>query len=318
MKRHIVISLVLILLCHQGWSQSNFSLYNLNNTAQSLYENPAFRPSSKVGVSFAPFSNVIGLNFLNSGFAIEDVLQPIPNSDSLNLTLENVLDKMSDVNYFDIDIRNEFLALGYTGKRTGIHFTFNHITHSSLSYPKGLLQLAYYGNGSPETIGQRIAFDDIGYNLISYLEFGLGMNQKIGNNLVIGGKLKYLVGLASFQTETSNFGIFTDEETFAITIDGAAKVNMSNSAAFFDGNITPNIAGAGSALGGISNNGIALDLGFTYDIGKKGHLSGSIIDWGRIKWRNSVVNYEIEPFDFQYNGVDLIGFLEDSSQVLMK
>ena len=315
MTQKVFISLVFILALSGVKGQSNFTLYNLNNIVQAQYENPAFRSSARIGVSIIPFSNVVNMNFLNSGFAIEDVLQTRPNSDSLDLTIANALLKMDDINYFDFDMRNEFLAFHYTGRFTSIRFTVNHVLHSSFGYPKGLLELGYYGNGSPETIGQRMALDGIGYNFLSYLEYGAGFSQKIGNKLVVGAKLKYLTGLASLQTETSTFGIYTDPKTFALTIDGAAKINTSNSAAFFDEQISPNLQEALTAFRSITNNGVALDLGVTFDVTDKLHLSGSLIDLGMIKWRGQVANYSIAPFEFEYKGIDLIQYLEDSSQI---
>ena len=301
----------------RAFAQSNFTLYNLNNTPQSQYENPAFRSSARFGIAFPPFSGLSKFHILNSGFAIEDVLQTRSESDSLNLTIGNALAKMGDINYFDIDIRNEVFAFNYTGRKTSISVTANHVFNSSFAYPKALLELGYYGNGSPETIGQRQSFDQIGYNLTSYLEFGLGFNQKIGKKLVVGGRFKYLIGLANIQTEYSHFGLLTDEKTFDLTVDAEASINTSNSLAFFNSGqeFELDINELFSAFSGISNNGAAIDLGFTYDISKKIHLSGSLIDLGSIRWRNRVTNYTISPFEFEYKGIDLMQYLDDSVQV---
>ncbi len=314
MKSIFWIALIVITGQGIGFAQESFSLYNMNNIAQSQYVNPAFRPSSKVGVSFSPFSNFVSFNVLHSGFALDDILQSRQNSDSLDLTIENALSKMAEVNYFDLDLRNEFFALNITGRRTGFNFTVNHILHSSFSYPKGLVELLYYGNGNAETIGRRLSFDNLGYNLSSYFEFAFGLNQRIGNRLVIGGKFKYLVGTASVETETSHFGLTTDAKTFDLTVDGQARINTANSAGFFEDS-GPNVSSVFSALSGVKNNGIAIDLGFTYDLTQKIHLSGSILDLGSIKWQESVENYTIEPFEFEYNGIDLVRYLEDSNKV---
>ena len=314
MKYSILIGLVFTFILTGGYSQSNFTQYNLNNMPQAQYLNPAFRSTAKFGFSIAPISNLVNFSAVNSGFAIKDVLETRPDSDSLDFTIDNAIGKLKSVNYFDVDMQNELFGLVVTTDKMSVNVSVSHKLNSSFSYPKDLLALAYYGNGSNETIGKRLAFDGLGYNFTSYLEFGLGVNRVIGKKgLVIGAKLKYLAGLANFETEQSQFGIYTDPKTFALTVDGAAKINTSNLTAFYDDGVNIDIR---EAINGSHNSGFGIDLGATYDLSDKIHLSASIIDLGYIKWTENTESYKIDAFEFNYNGIDINKYLEDSAKVI--
>lgn len=297
-------------------AQSNFSQYQLNNTAQAQYLNPAFRSSSKIGISIAPFSNLFNLQILHTGFAIDDALSTRPNSDTLDLTPGKLVESLNDVNYLDFNLRNEFIGITITTKKTTFNFTVNSVVNTGFSYPKDLLRLAFYGNGSPEFLGKRAALDNLGADAQAYLETGIGFNRKFGDNLVIGGKLKYLIGIGNLETEYMRAGITTDENTYAIEIDGAARVNTSNISALND--IINNFNNPFVALkniAGSKNNGFGFDLGATYKLGKKIRLSLSVIDLGAITWRDSVTNYQIDEFKFNYEGIDLVKYLSDTNAV---
>ncbi|MFK8045654.1 MAG: DUF5723 family protein [Crocinitomicaceae bacterium] len=299
-----------------GFSQSNFSLYQLNNSAQAQYLNPAFRSSAKIGVSIAPFSNLFNLQVLHTGFTLDDALATRPDSDSLDLTPAKLMESLNDVNYLDFNLRNEILAVTVTTKKTTINFTVNSVVNTGFSYPKDLLRLAFYGNGGPEFLGKRAAIDNLGFDAQAYIETGIGFNRKFGDKLTVGAKLKYLVGIGNIQTEYMRAGITTDANTYAIALDGAARVNTSNTEGLnaIVNNFTNPFA-AVSNIAGIRNNGVGIDLGATYKLGKKVRLSASVIDLGAITWRESVTNYQIDEFKFEYDGVDLVKYLADSNAV---
>ncbi|PZE17146.1 hypothetical protein DNU06_10415 [Putridiphycobacter roseus] len=295
-------------------TQANFSQYNINNTAQSQYLNPAFRPSSKVGISIAPFSNLLNVQFLHTGFALKDAFTPRTNSDTLDLTLGKLVDNLNKVNYLDFNMQNELLAFQVTTKKTSVNFTVNSVFRSGFSYPKDLLRFAYYGNGGEEYLGKRVAFDNIGFDALWYLEFGVGLNRKIGDKLTVGAKVKFLKGIASFQTAESQFGLYTDPKTYALEVDGAMALNYNNLAAL-EG-LQNNSSDLGAIYDSVSttkNIGLGLDLGATFQLTKKIMLSASVIDLGAIKWKDNVTNYKVNPFTFEYKGVDVDKYLNDTS-----
>ena len=314
MFKQLLLSIGFVSMVFFGITQPNFSQYNINNTAQSQYLNPAFRPSSKVGISIAPFSNLFNIQFLHTGFALDDVLEPRTNSDTIDINLDNLLDNLNEVNYLDFNMQNEFLAFHITTRKTNINFTFNNIVKSGFSYPKDLLKFAYYGNGGEEFLGKRVSFDNLGVDVLMYLEFGLGLNRKIGKKLTVGAKFKYLIGVANLQTAHSQFGFYTDPKTYALQVDGAMEFNYNNLVAIE--NLNNNFSDPTYVFKniiGTKNKGFAYDFGATYQLTKKIQLSASVIDLGKIDWNENVTNYKVAPFTFEYKGIDVNKYLNDTS-----
>ncbi|MFK8038580.1 MAG: DUF5723 family protein [Crocinitomicaceae bacterium] len=306
--------------CMLTFGQSNFTQYQLNNTAQSQYLNPAFRSSSKIGVSVAPFSNFLNLQLLNTGFSLDDALATRPDSDTLDLTPDKLLSNLNDVNYLDLNFKAEILGLVITTKKSSISLTINSVVNSGFSYPKDLLRLAFYGNGSEEFLGKRASIDNLGVDALAYLETGIGFNRKFNDKLVIGGKIKYLIGVGNLQTQNLQAGIYTDSITYALEGDFAGQVNTTN----YEG-LQSTVSGISGSfnpfsmfrnLAGVKNNGIGFDIGATYKLGKKIRLSASVIDIGSITWRDGVTNYQVDEVKYEFKGIDLFQYLEDSNAII--
>lgn len=305
--------------CFLGLTQPNFTQYQLNNTAQSQYLNPAFRSSSKVGVSVIPFSNFFNLQVLNTGFSLDDALETRPDSDTLDLTPEKLLNSLNDVNYLDLNFKAEIFGLVITTKKSSFSLTVNSVVNTGFSYPKDLFSLAFYGNGSEAFLGKRASIDNLGINALAYLETGIGFNRKFKDKLTVGGKLKYLIGVGNLQTQKLQAGIYTDSITYALEGDFSGKVNTTNYQGLQD--IVNDISGSFnpfsmfSNLAGVKNNGIGFDIGATYKLGKKIDLSASIIDLGAITWRDGVTNYEVDEVKYEFKGIDLFQYLADSNAI---
>ena len=313
--KNLIVFLLVLSVSNYASAQSNFTQYQLSNTAQAQYLNPAFRSSSKVGISVFPLSNFFNFQALNTGFAIDDALSTRPNSDSLDLTPEKLLNELNDVNYLDLNIRSELFGLMITTKKMTFNFTVGSVFNSGVSYPKDLLRLAFYGNGSEQFLGKRASIDNLGVDALAYLETGFGFNRKIGEKLVVGGKFKYLIGIGSVQTEQLTAGLFTDSVTYELEADFSGTINTSNSESL---QTTVSSFNPFSVLGSISqtgNNGYGFDLGATYQLTEKINLSASVIDLGRIRWRENTTNYHIEDAKYKFSGIDLFQYLTDTSAV---
>ena len=89
--KKIQLSLILlaVLVCPNFFAQRNFTLYQFQNTHQSLHLNPAFRPNIKTyassGVGLASF----GIN--HTGFTFNDLLVPRSTDDSLVFDVANAM-----------------------------------------------------------------------------------------------------------------------------------------------------------------------------------------------------------------------------------
>jgi hypothetical protein len=293
-------------------AQKDFMLYGMNNMAQSHIVNPSFMPNSKGYITMPLVNTHMGLS--HSGFQLNHLLQTRPQDDSLVLTPDFTLSKMAALNYVNMDVNNEILGFGFKANKSYFHFNVTHKFAMRFMYPKDLFVLGIKGNGSADLLGQRASLDGFGIDVVDYLEFGAGYNREINDKLTIGGKVKYLSGIANVYTRHSALGIHTDETTFDITIDGQMTVNSSNVKPFFDTVNSPNPRDFIMN----SNRGFGVDLGATYKLSDKITLQASIIDLGVISWKTNVATLASNDVNFTFQGVDIEELAADTSEAAMQ
>ena len=321
MKFIKIVSISLIFLSSTIlFGQRNFTLYHLEGTPQTHYLNPSFRPSSTVNVSLPLGMQSVGVS--SSAFALNDLIQEREQDDSLEIRLDAVIDLMNDLNHFNIDVQNEILGVGF--RLDDNYFSLGIVNRLQFNflYPRDLIKLAYEGNGD-SFLGERASFDGLGVNLNSYVEYGIGYNRIIADNLMVGGRVKFLSGIANLRTTRSVFGVHTDSETFDITIDGSARINTSNISPLIsfededeeNGNNENDDFSPHVYAYNFNNFGMGLDLGASYVVNDKLLISASMNDLGFINWSSNTHNFETNEIDFAYRGVNFGGFLEDSLDV---
>ena len=289
-------------------AQKNFTLYGLNETAQAHYLNPAFKTKAKFYLSLPVGYQSFGVS--NSGFKLNDLLQTRASDDSLVLNPTNAVNKMAKLNFFTAESHNEILAFGFNRKDNYYSFALTNHLVSNFTYPVDLFRFAVEGNGK-SLLGKRASLDGLGFNLNSYIEYAFGYNRKVNSKLTVGGRVKFLSGIANVTTKKSKLGITTDATTFDLTIDGAAQVNTSGVKPFYETN-TATYNPFKSILN-FKNFGMAVDLGANYQLNEKIALSASILDLGAIKWDTENANFTSNEVKFKFQGVDLNQFLNDST-----
>lgn len=304
--------IIILLFCFLGiHAQKNMTLYNMRGLPQAVYVNPSFMPKARLYLSLP-----IGMqNFSvsNTGFVYDDLIKK--SSDGKNIfNSEKLLKALNDRNIFSLDGQQELVGFGV--KFLGFYLSAN-VTHRfnfNFIYPRDLIQFAIEGNGK-ELLGKRASLDGLGVNLMSYMEYGLGLTKEIGEKLSVGGRIKALSGVTNIHTRKSQLGIYTDPNTFDITIDGAAEFNSSNvNGLFTDSTRSEAMKGLPSNGFNFKNRGIALDLGGSYKLNDALTLTASILDVGKITWRNDVKTYIQNDFNFTFRGVDFNQFLADTTQ----
>ena len=292
--------LIISVVCIQNkvFSQKNFTLYHLNETAQSNYLNPGFKQKNRVYISLP--IGMQNISLMNSGFKLSDLIQTRVQDDSLNLTASLAVSKMKPINYLNLEMSNELFGFGFRIKKSFFSFNATSRFQTRFSYPKDLLKFALEGNGK-DFIGQRASFDGLGVDLMSYVEYGLGYNRNVNDKLTVGGRVKLLSGIANIKTIKSQLGISTDQTAFDLTIDGKMQLNTSN----LDSTTLNDPAQIAKSAYNFKNSGIALDLGGSYQLMKKLQLNASLLDLGYIRWSTNVTNYISSDVNYTFKGINL-------------
>jgi hypothetical protein len=309
-KIRLSLFLVAVLAYNNFFAQRNFTLYQFQNTHQSLHLNPAFRPNIKSyassGVGLASF----GVN--HTGFTLNDLLTPRSTDDSLVFDVANAIDKMQDLNSVNFDFQNELFGFGLRVKRTQLMFSVMMKNQMSFFYPRDLFRFAFEGNGG-SLLGERANLDGLGFKLQGYIEYAIGMNRTfLDDKLSIGARGKLLSGIYNAHTSRSQLGIHTNDSTFDITIDGGMTLKTSYLNPLLDRNYLDAINNGFN----FRNIGFGLDLGGQYKLNEKLELSASVVDLGFIKWNANNRNFVSDDVNFTFQGVDMNLFLADTANYL--
>ena len=308
---------MLVFLCIGGstFAQRNYTFYALDNTAQSHYLNPAFKPSANVYVSF-PLIPMQSVGVSNSGFNLNHLLHKRAQDDSLEFDPAKVVSKLGKRNFLTVESYNEIFAFGFRVKKNYISFGITNRFNGNFIYTKDMMQLAVEGNGE-NFLGKRASFDKTGVNVNSYVEYAIGFNREINTKLAVGGRLKLLSGIVNVNTRETKFGIHTDETTFDLTIDGSAIINTSGIKPFYD-SLAPDNYNPSKNAYNFKNFGLGLDLGATYKLNDKIKVSASLLDLGFISWKTDNATFVTNDVNYRFEGVYLNQFLKDTAEAVFE
>lgn len=281
----------------------------LSDSWQATFSNPALYGNLKGRLT-------IGLPGVSNDLAAEnvtynDLLAGNEENRILNLSqLSGLLDERNDLRN---DFSVETLGVGLRGDRFSIGLYHRLRATGELDYPKTLVQLAAEGNG--QFIGQTIEIAPLGY-ITSFHELGLGLSYAITENIHLGGRIKYLSGIADVRTlPGSSLRLTTGEENFALTLEQDLTLNSAG-AIDYDGideiNVNYNLNGLRTDELFSGNNGVAFDFGLFADFDRVRLQAAANDLGGKITWESEVTNLEFQGID-AFSGLDILEqFFEDS------
>jgi len=306
-KKHFFIAF-LLLIGSLTSAQTNFVLHNFKAVPQNYMTNPAIENSSRFVLGFPALSSV-NIDVTNSFDFTDEILQDDPNSDSTILNISNLIGLLDDHNGVDMTFQEEILFSGFRIPKGFVSFGISTQIDAGINVDKELLELMWYGNGDSRFMNQVADFSDMDLNITAYLQYHLGFSYNYSDKLILGARIKYLMGLGNVSFDKFNASILTEEDAttgFRVQADADILVNTSfYGAPDIQDSIDWDNFNPISYIFNSKNRGFAFDLGAQYDLNERIHLSASVIDFGFIKWKTDVANYAIPSGSYSFNGVDL-------------
>jgi outer membrane protein OmpA-like peptidoglycan-associated protein len=303
--QHILLGFLFALLATKVQAQADLTLYNMNWIPQSMYQNPALTPPTRVNIGLPGISSIYG-QAGNTGFAWKNLF--MLEGDSLVATPDVMLEKLGKKNFMMGNANLDLLSFGFkSGERGYISFNLTERFYSRFTYTDDLMRLGLKGN--VPFLGQSAEISGSGVDAGYYHEVGIGYTRDLDEEgkIKVGGRLKYLNGVANVQTKSNQISLFTDADFFYLTGDVDATLNTSGINRFADSDSLNDPAPGEMILG--KNHGAGIDLGFQWEIvPEKVRLSGSLIDLGFIRWKNDPLNYSTSNATFTFEGLDVADF----------
>ena len=296
-----------MLFASGAFAQTDLTLYNMNWTPQSMYQNPALTPETNINIGLPGISSIYAQG-INSGFAWKNLFSL--NGDSLDLTVDNMLDKLAKRNYLIGNFNTDYLSVGFRSGQGYFSLNITEKVSTRATYTEDLFRLAWKGNA--QFLGSKADFSGFGIDASGYREIGLGYTRDIHDDgkLKIGGRLKYLNGTWNIHTPNSDVSLETDKDFYFLTANSDFRINTSGfySQAFGqDTSANTTFTPANYIFG--KNHGLGLDLGVSWEmIDSTLRLSASLVDLGFIRWKNDPWNVSSNNATFTFNGLDVTDF----------
>ncbi len=292
-------------------AQQDFIVNTLPIIPQSNYSNPGmFKPMG--GYVGLPVMSSVYLNFNNSGFTYKDLFLTPGGAlgDSLLLNLDKPVDQMKKKERINMNLAIDLFNLGFKIKKNYFMLSVREIVNVRMTYSQDFFKFLWKGNGA--FLGQTADLSEFGVNMSHYREYGLGYSREFSEKLSVGLRLKYLYGMENAYTARNNSSIFTDVNTFDITAKSDILVHTSGLTKF--DTITNDIP---EYLFGRDNFGWGLDIGGEYKFNDKFSLSASVLDIGRLYWKDAVnKSYTINRANFEFKGLELNDYINQNKDVL--
>jgi len=317
--------LILLLLSFCLSSQVNLIYFN-SEIPQSNYLNPALNSRCKVVVGI-PALNGIGIGIAHNGFTFKQMFKE--NNGVLTPDPEGLLKKLGRRNYVQMDLEISDLFIGMKIKKYYFNFSVRERIRANVFYNKDMLRLGIEGNTPFE--GEWASLTGSGLSATYFRQYTFGVAYPLQDYLTVGLHLNLLFGKAGVYGNPASTGLFTDEETFALTLNtdvtGKASLpvvlNFNNSGELVYQEVDQSIP---EFILNRKNKGLSIDAGFVYETEKDLTLYGSILDLGFIRYTSNTTIYTAEG-EFNYNGpseneylnsnylYELVNALDDSIDV---
>ena len=315
MKRILLIAWAIISLVGVVNAQDgNNTSYFLSNLPQRYRLNPAYQPEYNAFVGLPALSG-ISVNYLNSSFTPEDLLKK--RGDSIYMDIDKFYKTLHKRNYISFNNENSILSVGFKAKSWYATLDITQRNDFLFRYNKDIFTFLKYGNADHPNMD----FGKLGVNANSYLELAIGLSKKVNDKLTVGGRLKYLVGIANVNMTDSDLSVTTENDgslrlhsrqnikvtaPVRIVNDMTGLPFAPNKPIDWD-NFEFNTDNLGvSDILSTRNPGFAIDLGGEYKFNDRINLFASLTDLGFIRWGNEEFNYNFyQNTSFKWDGADI-------------
>lgn len=288
-----IVSIVWMVIPLHAWGQQELTLHFMQEVAQASVTNPAFFPEKKLVIGLPSFAS----NYGNNAFAYNDLIRKTAG-DTTILDVDNVIDKLENRNILQNQTSIELLRVHFRlVENLYAAVLLNEFFTTKFKYSRDLIDLLWNGNAG--SIGRNTAINP-DLRTAYYRELGLGLGYRWGK-FRIGIQGKFLAGLADITTTRENTTVFTDPDTYAITIRTDYQINTAGIDNFK--------ADPLNAALSLKNKGVALDAGLAYRV-HKWEVAASIINLGFIQWQDDVRNYSNQE-SLLYDGIGLNSYFDD-------
>lgn len=299
-------------------AQSNLVFYHTKNQIQSSYLNPAnLSFQEKFTFSIFPIAGTsIGIN---NADIIQEVYHSLKEGTDPDEDLKNAFNSIIQGDLFYERIENILLNFGYNSDIGSFSFHIKENAQLLSNFKGEFSEFLMSPTLQSVVINEPQSFP---VEALHYREYSLGYAKEIiRNKLSVGLRAKLYYGKSSLFSEVEG-KVIRENTNYYLQTSGAMRLSAPVDDVLKDGlllklNLSKDFT-VGNYLMNSKNPGIGFDLGFNYKITPDLVFSASVIDLGKIKWKNSQ-NTMLFDSKYQFSKRSVTESInEDGLPILMK
>lgn len=268
--------------------------------------NPAFVPQT--GYVAIPVLGTLNLTVV-SNLGLADFLYPLPSGELGNflhpdVSAEEFLENIRKDNYLNLSLNASLLSAGWFWGRSFWTFDIQLKGGFRSGIPYEFFEFAKKEMSENPT---RYRIEDMRIDLQSYVEMGIGYAREVGPEFTVGGKFKFLVGLAQAELRVNRMDVSLSDEAWNVSSDADFRVfGRLVDVDFVEGQSMPEFGMGQIAPSGY---GAAIDLGVEYRPSFLPGLrfSASVLDLGFISYKKEDIEQFTAQGDVMFDGFDNLG-----------
>lgn len=211
-----------------------------------------------------------------------------------NVDAASFLGDLKDKNHLALNLKYQLAGVGFKAFGGMNVVELNLRSNVQMSLPKTLFEFM-------KTAGSKSDYHitDMGLRTENYLELGIGHSHKLGDKLTVGGKVKFLVGMAYADLNVEKLNLHLNDDYWNVDGDIRLSAALMESELEYEGpdknyvdengNVTNRrrVSGIDEVKPGFSGLGLAFDLGATYQVLPDLQVSLGLTDIGFMNWKNA-------------------------------
>ena len=293
--------LVFLLVAFLGGSlccgaQTEATQYFMKDLPQFTINNPAFTPAYNYSIGLPGISSAAA-TYTNNGFSYNDLVNHTNGTTIADL--DGWKGSLTARNFITTTAQTDLLRVGFrTSEKLYFQISSTARMYSRAMLPRELTSVLIQEDNSLAGTSAQFSPKVEG---TAWMETAISAAYSINKNITIGMRLKYLKGFVNATTIKSDLFVSVGED---YSVDASADAILRTSGvrdALADGYSFRKQFG-----NYMSNNGAAADFGMTYQITRKLKVAASVVDLGKIRWKNNAVDYVMDKAtaNYHFDGID--------------
>ena len=223
---------------------------------------------------------------------------------SPEISKSQFLGGLNENNKLNADISMSILSFGGRNEKSSWNFELGIRSNTSANLPYELFD--FMKSGMHSASGSNYQINNLTINTNNYAEAAFGYSREINDNLTVGAKIKFLIGIANINANIKTMNISMSQNEWNIDAEGVLEGSAKG--LYFKSDST-NTQGQRIISGmdidnnpGIGGLGAAVDFGAVYkmdDLVSGLTLSASVVDLGFISWGSTVVGGMQNKYTFK-------------------